>query len=137
MAALELPPPEPTTARNGGGQLVLLVEDDDDVRQALRRHLVELGYQVLEARDGDDARALLAAVPDIAVLVSDLVMPGELDGIGLADHARRTAPGIKIVLISGFARLSAAGVDWFDERRVLRKPFGKDDLARALEDAAS
>jgi len=135
MAAPELPPYEPVPARDGRGQLTLLVDDHDDVRQALRRHLVELGYQVLEARDGDDARSLLSSVPDISILVSDVIMPGELDGIRLADHARRILPGIKIVLISGFARFAAAGCDWFDERRVLRKPFGKDDLARALEEA--
>jgi signal transduction histidine kinase len=136
-AAIELPPPDAIAVRGGRGELVLLVEDHDDVRQALRRHLVELGYQVLEARDGDDARALLSAVPDVAALVTDVIMPGSLDGVGLADHARRAVPGIKIVLISGFARVAARGCDWFDERRVLRKPFGKDELARALEEATA
>jgi PAS domain S-box-containing protein len=116
----------------GRGELVLLAEDHDDVRHAVRRHLVELGFQVLEACDGDDARSLLAAVPEVAVLVSDVVMPGTIDGLGLADHARRVIPGIRIVLISGFANFAADGYDWFDERLVLRKPFGKDDLSRVL-----
>src|SRR5262249_23670601 len=94
VALPELVPPGPVIVANGRGQLALLVEDHDDVRQALRRHLLELGYQVLEARDGEDARALLSAVPDVSILVSDVIMPGTIDGISLADHARRVIPGI-------------------------------------------
>ena len=122
----------------GGGKLVLLVEDNEDVRQTVRRQLLELGYRVLEARDADDARSLLAAVPEVAALVSDVVMPGPTNGVGLADTARRLVPGIKVVLITGYsgpAHRDHGGHDWFDERLVLRKPFGKEELARALEAA--
>jgi len=135
LAALELAVPDPVAIVGGHGELVLLVEDHDEVRQALRRHLLELGYQVLEARDGEDARALLSACRDVAILVSDVMMPGTVDGFGLVEHARRTVPGIKTVLISGFAPFAASAHGGFDERRVLRKPFSKDDLARALEEA--
>jgi CheY-like chemotaxis protein len=147
------PPPVARAEAAGNGQLALLVEDHDEVRQTVRRQLLELGYQVLEARDADDARALLAAVPDVAVLVSDIIMPRRTNegddvaqrppngvaerkepanGIGLADHARRLVPGIRIVLMSGFGHWPASGYDWFDERAVLRKPFGKEELTRAL-----
>jgi CheY-like chemotaxis protein len=102
----------------------------------VRRQLLELGYQVLEARDADDARSLLTSVPEVAALVSDVVMPGATNGVGLADAARRLVPGIKIVLITGYAGPALGGHDWFDERLVLRKPFGKEELARALEGAA-
>ncbi len=115
----------------GDGRLVLLVEDHDDVRQSIRRQLLELGYQVVEARDGEDAQSLLS-VPDLSVLVSDVIMPGAVSGLALADQARRLVPGIEIVLISGFANFSSNGYGWFDERMVLRKPFGKAELARAL-----
>jgi PAS domain S-box-containing protein len=123
-------------AVDGDGKLVLLVEDHQDVRQTVRRQLLELGYQVLEARDADDARSLLTSVPEVAALVSDVVMPGATNGVGLADAARRLVPGIKIVLITGYAGPALGGHDWFDERLVLRKPFGKEELARALEGAA-
>jgi CheY-like chemotaxis protein len=116
----------------GQGRLALLVEDNDDVRRTVRRHLLDLGYQVLEARDGDDAHALLRAVPDVAVLVSDVMMPGTIGGLGLADEAQRLVPGIKIVLMSGFTNWSAGGYDWFDESLLLRKPFGREDLTRVL-----
>jgi CheY-like chemotaxis protein len=126
----------PVPAIANPGELVLLVEDHDDVRQAVRRQLLELGYQVLEARDGDDARALLAAVPGVSILVSDVVMPGgQHGGLGLVDRARRELPGLRTLLISGFANFSAAGYEWFDEKLVLRKPFDRDELARALERA--
>jgi PAS domain S-box-containing protein len=118
-------------------QLVLLVEDDEDVRSAIRRQLLELGYRVLEARDSEDARALLWSV-QVSALVSDVVLPGVVDGIGLADLAREKLPDIKIVLISGFAgfSVSASRYDWFDERLVVHKPFSKDQLARALQRSA-
>jgi CheY-like chemotaxis protein len=107
------------------------------VRRAIRRQLVELGYRVLEARDGEDARALLATAAEISVLISDVIMPGAIDGLALADEARRSIPGIKIVLVSGFANFSSRGYDWFDERLVLRKPFVQEELARAIEQAGS
>jgi CheY-like chemotaxis protein len=136
VAAIELAEPYAVAATNGGGELVLLVEDHGDVRQSMRRHLLELGYRVLEAEHGDDACGLLAAVPDIAILLSDVIMPGATDGVALAAYARRTVPGIKIVLTTGFAPVIAGDHDWLDERRLLRKPFGKDELARALAQAA-
>jgi PAS domain S-box-containing protein len=119
-------------AAAGRDQLVLLVEDDPDVRHAVRRQLVELGYQVLEARDGEDARALLAAAAPISALVSDVVMPGAVNGLGLAAEARQLIPGIRIVLMSGFTNFASSGHGWFDEKQVLRKPFDKEELARAL-----
>ncbi len=131
--AIPLPPPAEAAVANGGGKLVLLVEDHEDVRQTVRRQLLELGYRVLEARDSDDAHALLSAVPEVAALVSDVVMPGATNGVGLADAARRLVPGIRIVLITGFTGPSPGQYEWFDERLVLRKPFGKEELARALE----
>jgi two-component SAPR family response regulator len=62
------------------------------------------------------------------------VLPGVVDGIGLADLAREKLPDLKIVLISGFAgfSVSASRYGWFDERQVVHKPFSKDQLARAL-----
>jgi PAS domain S-box-containing protein len=119
----------------GQGRLALLVEDHEEVRQTIRRQLLELGYQVLEARDAEDAGALLSSVPDVAVLVSDIIMPGAMTGLGLADMARKIIPGIKIVLMSGYANWSKSGYDWFDERLVLRKPFGRAELTTALREA--
>jgi CheY-like chemotaxis protein len=114
---------------DGAGELVLLVEDDDDVRLLIRRQLLELGYAVIEARDGAEGQALLRSIPEIAVLVSDVVMPGPIDGAALARTARAMAARMRIVLISGFApQATATAAEW----PTLHKPFSKHELARAI-----
>jgi CheY-like chemotaxis protein len=120
----------------GQGRLALLVEDHEEVRQTVRRQLLDLGFQVLEARDAEDARSLLSSVADVAVLVADVIMPGKVGGLGLADEARKLVPGIQVVLMSGFTNLSAKGYDWFDEALLLRKPFGREELMRAIRCAS-
>jgi hypothetical protein len=90
----------PPTAN--GNRLVLLVEDEPEVRKVIRLQLTELGYPVLEAANGLEARAMLEAVDDIAILVSDTVMPG-LGGRELAAFARQLRPALPILLITGYA----------------------------------
>ncbi len=115
------------------GRLVLLVEDNDDVRLVIRRELLELGYNVIEARDGVEAEGLLQAVSDIGVLISDVVMPGGVTGQALAIVARQARPEIKIVLISGFADPDHSEVHALGDVALLRKPFEKEQLMRAIE----
>lgn len=125
-AAAEAPAPQ------GGGELVLLAEDDEDVRRIVRRQLVELGYGVLEARDGAEASTLLGVVEDIRILVSDIVMPGGVDGRALAESARRLRPDLRVVLISGYSGPGDAAQREPGGVPILRKPFGLADLAAAL-----
>jgi PAS domain S-box-containing protein len=133
LSVLEAANPPPTSGVVvGGGRLALLVDDNEDVRQTVRRQLLDLGYQVLEARDADDARALLSTVADVAILVTDVIMPGKVGGLDLADEARKLVPGIQVVLMSGFTNWSAKGYDWFEEGLLLRKPFGREELTRAI-----
>lgn len=114
--------------REGDGKLVLLVEDEGDVRAVLRRQLSDHGYLVIEAHDGRQASYLIDNVRDIAILISDVVMPGGLSGIDLVRHVRATRPEIRCVLISGNA-------EWVDRSQVekhefpiLRKPFDTSEL---------
>jgi CheY-like chemotaxis protein len=81
---------------------VLLVEDEPEVRKVIRQQLTELGFPVLEAANGLEAQAMLEAVDDIALLVSDTVMPG-LGGRELAAFARSLRPALPILLITGYA----------------------------------
>ncbi|MEP6965027.1 MAG: PAS-domain containing protein, partial [Polaromonas sp.] len=67
--------------------LVLLVEDDPDVRRVIRLQLVSLGYPVIEADHAADALLLLASVPSVGILISDVVMPGGMDGRALCAAA--------------------------------------------------
>ena len=117
----------------GHGELALLAEDNDDVRLVIRRQLLELGYRVIEARDGVEAGGLLVAVPDVSVLVSDVVMPGEVTGSALASLARQVRPDLRVVLISGFTDALDGSTASLDDVAVLRKPFEKEQLMRAIE----
>jgi PAS domain S-box-containing protein len=113
-----------------GKRLVLLVEDNGEVRTVVRRQLTELGYPVIEAASGAEAARILDNVQDIGIVVSDVVMPGGVDGHALAAHARNRCSGVRVLLISGYA-----GERTGDEP-LLPKPFSKQQLAAALEGLA-
>jgi signal transduction histidine kinase len=119
----------------GTSRLVLLVEDDADVRTAIRRQLTDIGHMVIEAPAGDEALAIIDDVPELSVLVSDIVMPGAMDGRRLAQLAKQRRPGLRVVLITGYAD----GLDVQGGRHrsftVLRKPCTKEELAAAIETA--
>lgn len=108
--------------------LVLLVDDDTDVRQVIRRQLIELGYAVVEATDGSEALQLLEQIGEITALITDIVMPGEIDGAGLADLANRLRPEMPILFVSGNARGSNRAARF----PLLDKPFTREQLLRAL-----
>ena len=125
--------PDDRPRRHGGGKLVLLVEDSDAVRLVVRRESrLELGYHVIEARDGTEAEGLLQAVSDIGVLVSDVVMPGGMTGRALALVARQVRPDIRIVLISGFEH-AEDGAEPLAGVALLRKPFEREQLRLAIQ----
>jgi signal transduction histidine kinase len=87
-----------------GDETILLVEDDEDVRNFSSEILRELGYSVLEARDGEAALGLLGTEPDIKLLFTDVGLPGSFNGRQLADEARRRHPAIKVLFTTGYAR---------------------------------
>ena len=117
--------PAPAPASQG---LSLLVEDDAGVRQLVRRHLLELGYSVIEAENGVEAIDILQRVPDIGVLVADIVMPGGVDGREVARQALARGDIPKVVLMSGFAPETGDTLPI----PLLAKPFSKAELAAAL-----
>ncbi|MBP7394488.1 MAG: response regulator, partial [Zoogloea sp.] len=118
-----------TTAKTNTNRLVLLVEDEPEVRKVIRQQLIELGYPVLEAANGLEAAAMLEAVEDIALLVSDTVMPG-MGGRELATLARRLHPQLPILLITGYATADAPATA--PDIPTLRKPFERAALASAI-----
>jgi signal transduction histidine kinase len=125
------------SARQGVGspRLVLLVEDDADVRTVMRRQLTDIGHKVIEARAGDEALAIIDSVAGLSVLVSDIVMPGAMDGRRLADLARQRRPELRVVLVTGYAEgLEVQGGEP-PPFTVLRKPCTKEELAAAIETA--
>ncbi|MGC2412817.1 MAG: PAS domain S-box protein [Stellaceae bacterium] len=117
------------------GETILVVEDNDAMRRVVMRQLRGLGYRVLEC---DRAAAALELIQreHVDLLLTDIVMPGGLDGVELARLARERLPALKIMLTSGFpeARLNAGG-PLLDNLQLLTKPYTNDALAAALRAA--
>jgi signal transduction histidine kinase len=111
--------------------LVLVLEDEADVRQTLCEQLHQLGWLTLEASDGEQALAMLAASPDIAMLVSDLMLPDKLSGAEVVNHARQHFPQVSVLMISG-QDLRPAQHSQLPDVQLLRKPFTRAQLAQAL-----
>ena len=124
-------PPPPTGKR----RRVLLVEDNDDVAQAVADMLQALGYDTRRASTADAALALLSE-PDLAdAVLSDMVMPGSLDGLGLAREMESRGLKLPIILSTGYS--AAAAKVTAEGRRLLMKPYKIDDLAKELSSVLS
>jgi CheY-like chemotaxis protein len=116
----------------GGHEAVLLVEDNPDVQDVASMLLEQLGYRVVAAQSAAEALELLASGEDIDLLFTDVVMPGELDGLALAQRVRAEYPDIAVLLTSGYAKALSTVEAGFP---VLRKPYQLAILARAIREA--
>jgi len=121
---------------HGKGETVLVVEDNEALRRVVTRQLGELGYRVLAAENAAAGLALLDR-QSIDLLLTDVVMPGGINGRELARRARQRWPGLKIVFTSGFseARLNGDAGPLSACIPLLSKPYRKEDLASAAREA--
>ena len=121
---------------HGRGESVLVVEDNEALRRVVTRQLGELGYRVLAAENAAAGLELLDR-RSIDLLLTDIVMPGGINGRELARRARQRWPGIKIVFTSGFseARLNGDAGPLAACTPLLSKPYRKEDLASAARAA--
>jgi CHASE1-domain containing sensor protein/two-component sensor histidine kinase len=110
-------------------EVVLVVEDEEQVRSITVEMLRELGYTVIEAANGEDALAELKQRPDVALLFTDLIMPG-MNGRDLAALARQQRPELRVLYATGYAPDEMLGSE--RDLPVLRKPFESVQLARAV-----
>jgi signal transduction histidine kinase/FixJ family two-component response regulator len=119
----------PHTAPIVAPATILLVEDEPAVRETVRQGLVEAGCEIVLARNGVEALALLEGGAQPDVLISDVVMPGGVSGVEVARRAQAIDPGIKVLLVSGYAApaLVAHGVGE-GEFDLLNKPFTAEEL---------
>jgi len=119
----------------GGGEAVLVVEDDPLVRNFVVQQLRALGYAVLEAADGPQARARLESDTPIDLLLTDVVMPGNITGRELAEGARQRRPALKTLYTSGYTENSIVHQGKLDRGvHFLSKPFRRQELARKVRD---
>jgi PAS domain S-box-containing protein len=115
-----------------GAERILLVEDNPEVQEVTTAFLEELGYRVSVAENADAALAHLAAEKDIRLVFSDIVMPGEMNGVALARRIRSTYPDIAVLLTTGYAPQQ----DLIDDTlAIIRKPYRLATLSSALRDA--
>lgn len=118
------------------GKLLLVVDDNADVRAVIRSQLLGLGINVLEAADAEEAIQLIHTVPSLDGLISDLMLPGTMNGKSIATQLHQIKPDSLILLISGYA----PEIDPDDTQSLdfplLRKPFDQETLAIALWRAA-
>lgn len=107
-------------------RVVLVVEDDVMVRMLACDILKDGGFDPLEAVNADEAQQLLEARPDIALMFTDVDMPGQINGVGLARLAALRTPGLPILITSGAAALDPADLPPFG--RFVQKPYSPSFL---------
>lgn len=124
-------PPPPETEKSGRTTTVLVVDDEAIVRRSVSRSLRSAGYAVHEASSGREAIEL-AEGARIDALVTDVVMPA-MTGLELARALWSEEPALPVLFMSGFPRDVSVDDLSGPARRFLSKPFGRDELTRALE----
>ena len=118
----------------GGSEKILAVEDDARVRRVAVSRLIDLGYEVIEAENGAVALERLKQHPDIALLFTDVVMPGGMTGDELAEIVRKERPEIKVLFTSGYAEPEIAGRELAASGSWLKKPYTARELAERLRE---
>ena len=115
------------------GERILIVEDNPDVRTLAVAILSGLGYEIVEAGSAQAGLDAMAHSARIDLLLSDVVLPGNLNGPDLAAEVRRRDPTIKIVFMTGYAEDAFSNRDISAEQmNLIQKPFGKADLANTI-----
>ena len=109
---------------------ILIVEDEELLRLHAADLLEEAGFEVLEAADADAALALIGSRPDIRILFTDIGLPGELDGMELAQKVHEQWPHVLLLVTSGKQRPSESEIA--DDGRFVAKPYTGDDVIREI-----
>ncbi len=111
---------------------ILLVEDQEGVRSFTAETLRELGYRVTEAQDALEALALLRGSAEVDLLLTDIGLPGGIDGRALAAEAARLRPGLKVLFATGYSQIVIQHGRMELGLEVVSKPFTRLELARLI-----
>ena len=121
--------------RVGGGVRVLVVDDEPSVRMLVVDVLTDMGYATVEAADGAAGLKVLQSGARLALLVTDVGLPGGMNGRQMADAARGYRPDLKVLFITGYAECAARGDGLLGPgMQVLTKPFRMDALGTRIRD---
>ncbi len=132
------PPVVEAAGRASGRETVLLVEDEPTIRMAVSEELGDLGYTVLEAIDGKTALRALQSGAHVDLLLTDVGLPGGMNGRQIADAARTTIPNLKVLFITGYAENAMIGNGQLEPgMAVLTKPFALDELGVRIREMLS
>ena len=112
---------------------ILVVEDDGDVIGAAAETLKDAGFEVLTAATGAEALSLLSSETEVDLLFTDVMMPGGMDGVRLAEAGMQARPGLKVLLTSGYAETLARGQADLGGLPILAKPYRRDELLGRLQ----
>ncbi|WP_238193033.1 hybrid sensor histidine kinase/response regulator [Methylobacterium frigidaeris] len=117
------------------GETVLVIDDEPSIRMLVTEVLEDLGYTAIEAADGPSGLRVLQSDARIDLLVTDVGLPGGMNGRQVADAARVTRPDLKVLFITGYAENAAVGNGYLDcGMQVLTKPFAMEALASRIRD---
>jgi signal transduction histidine kinase len=124
---------ETVSPQYSGDETILVVEDDEDVLTVLTENLRELGYRVVTAVNAGPALEVLKGDQAVNLLLSDVIMPGDMNGVQLAIEARRIRPNVKVLLTSGYSAVAlSADYGLPGDLSIMDKPYRRDELARKV-----
>ncbi len=113
---------------------ILVVEDEVLIRLNIADYLRDCGYRVLEAGAAQEAIDIIAGGAAVDLVFSDVQMPGDIDGFGLAQWIRKTHPEIHVVLTSGYARAAEKAAELCEDGPLLGKPYEPQSVAQRIRE---
>lgn len=123
-------PPSPAPGDPVSGPSVLVVEDQPLLRMVVTEVLTEAGLAVHEAANASEALSLFEEHDDIAVIVSDVKLPGKMSGVDLVNRVHDTRPGVELILISGYESPPRQAIP--KDALFVRKPFTAELLTEIV-----
>jgi len=128
------PGPKPIDAHPLAGGQVLLVEDDDQVAALAVEMINQLGYDTMRVASAEAALGALSDRRPVDIVFSDVLMPGLMNGVELAQEIRRRRPNLPVLLTSGFAGAASRSAS-AAQIKIISKPYRMDELRDALATA--
>jgi CheY-like chemotaxis protein len=120
---------------NNPARPVIVVEDEVFIRMIAVDSFEDRGYSILEAGDAEEALGLLEKTPGVALVFTDINMPGSTDGLDLATEVAKRWPDIEIIVTSGGVRLNDDDIP--DAGKFLPKPYTTAQLGRMVKEQLS